>query len=123
MRFSQVDALSRRVARRSGIVVCSLFLHHLDERDAIPSLRRMTAAARHMVLVNDLVRSRGILMLVAAAARLCTRSPVVWIDASRSVRAAFTVGEMRQLAHAAGMHDFRLARQWSCRMLLEWSRP
>ena len=83
----------------------------------------MAAAARHLVLVNDLVRSRAGLMVVAAAARLFTRSPVVWTDASRSVRAAFTVGELHALARSAGLRDIRLTRHWFCRMLLEWSRP
>jgi hypothetical protein len=105
------------------IVLCSLFLHHLDESDAILLLGRMAAAARHMVLVNDLVRSQEGLMLVAAAARLLTRSPIVWTDAALSVRAAFTVREMRALARSAGMEEIRLTRPWFCRMLLEWSRP
>ena len=99
------------------------FLHHLDEHDATALLGRMAAAARHLVLVNDLVRSPAGLMLVAAASRLFTRSPVVWTDASRSVRAAFTVNEFHELARSAGMHDIRLTRHWFCRMLLEWSRP
>jgi 2-polyprenyl-3-methyl-5-hydroxy-6-metoxy-1,4-benzoquinol methylase len=123
LRFAQVDALRDELPGDHDIVMCSLFLHHLDEHDAIPLLGRMAAATRQMVLVNDLVRSRGGLMLVATAARLFTRSPVVWTDASRSVRAAFTVSELSDLARSAGMHDIRLTRHWFCRMLLEWSRP
>jgi hypothetical protein len=83
----------------------------------------MAAVARHLVLVNDLVRSRGGLIVAAAAARIFTRSPVVWTDAARSVRAAFTASELTELARSAGMHDIRLTRHWFCRMLLEWSRP
>ncbi len=124
LRFAQVDVLNDDdLPGDHDIVICSLFLHHLDVNDAIPLLGRMAAAARHLVLVNDLVRSWGGLMVVAAAARLFTGSPVVWTDASRSVRAAFTVNEMHELARSAGMHDVRLTRHWFCRMLMEWSRP
>ena len=38
------------------VLCCSLFLHHLDESDAISLLRRMAAAAQNLVLVDDLVR-------------------------------------------------------------------
>ncbi len=123
LRFVQVDALHDELPGDHDLVICSLFLHHLDECDAIPLLGRLAAAARHMVLVNDLVRSQGGFLLVATAARLLTRSPIVWTDASLSVRAAFTVREMRELARSAGMDDLRLTRHWFCRMLLEWSRP
>ena len=123
LRFAQVDVLRDALPGDHDILICSLFLHHLNERDAIDLLGRMVAAARHLVLVNDLVRSRAGSILVAAAARLFTRSPVVWTDASRSVRAAFTVRELRKLASCAGMHDIRLTRHWFCRMLLEWGRP
>ncbi|MGO9108850.1 MAG: methyltransferase domain-containing protein [Thermoguttaceae bacterium] len=122
VRFAQLDALCDELPGDHDIVICSLFLHHLDERDATALLGRMAAVARHIVLVNDLVRSPAGLTLVAAASRLFTRSPVVWTDASRSVRAAFTVCELRELARWAGMRDIRLTRHWFCRMLLEWSR-
>jgi 2-polyprenyl-3-methyl-5-hydroxy-6-metoxy-1,4-benzoquinol methylase len=123
LRFAQADALCDELPGDHDIVTCSLFLHHLTEHDATALLARMAAAARHMVLVNDLVRSRGGWLLAAAAARLFTRSPVVWTDASRSVRGAFTVGELHALARSAGMRDARLTRHLFCRMLLEWSRP
>ena len=123
LRFVRLDALHDALPGDHDIVICSLFLHHLDACDVILLLGHMAAAARHKVLVNDLVRSKGRLMFVATAARLLTRSPVVWTDAALSVRAAFTVREMHELARAAGMDDIRLTRHWFCRMLLEWSRP
>ena len=123
LQFAQADALHDELPGDHDIVMCSLFLHHLDEHDARALLGRMAAATRHMVLVNDLVRSRGGLFLAAAAARLLTRSPVVWTDTARSVRAAFTVGELGGLAAAAGLDGVRLTRHWFCRMLLEWNRP
>jgi 2-polyprenyl-3-methyl-5-hydroxy-6-metoxy-1,4-benzoquinol methylase len=123
MQFAPINVLADELPTDHDVVVCSLFLHHLDEPEARALLSRMAAAARRMVLVNDLVRGPGGLMLAAVASRLFTRSPVVWTDATRSVRAAFSQSELRELAGAAGMHPIRLRRHWFCRMLLEWSRP
>ena len=55
--------------------------------------------------------------------RLLTTSRVVWTDASLSVRAAFTVAELRRLALAAGLRDAVVRRHFPCRMLLAWRRP
>ena len=83
----------------------------------------MAAAAGQLVLVNDLVRSRVNLTLVALAARLLTTSRVVWTDASLSVRAAFTVHELRKLAIAAGLNYTTINRRFPCRMILQWNKP
>jgi len=74
------------------------------------------------VLVNDLVRSRRGLLLAYLAAHLLTTSDVIHVDAPRSVRAAFTLCEVRKLAHDAGLEDVAVSRRWPCRMLLVWSR-
>ena len=104
------------------VVISSLFLHHLTAEQAVQLLSGMKRTARHLVMVNDLVRcSRG-LLLAHLAARLFTTSSVVHTDASLSVRAAFTVAEVRQMASAAGLTDVTIRRCWPFRMLMTW-RP
>ena len=68
----------------------------------ISLLYKMRCAARRLVLVSDLVRSRAGYALAAAVPRLLTRSRVVHVDAVRSVEAAFTPEEFRLLAAEAG---------------------
>ena len=63
------------------------------------------------------------LALAHFAGRVLTRSPVVRLDAVRSVRAALTLAEVRELAAAADMSHISLARKWPCRYLLSWRRP
>jgi hypothetical protein len=83
----------------------------------------MGGATRHLILVNDLCRSHWGLALAHFAGRVLTRSPVVRVDAVRSVRAAFTLAEVRALAAAAGLQGAQLARRWPARYLLSWQRP
>jgi SAM-dependent methyltransferase len=121
--FFKADALGGDLRAGYDAVVCSLFLHHLTEDQAVRLLRRMAAAAGRLVLVNDLVRSRPGLLLARVGTRLLSRSPVVHVDGPRSVEGAFTVEEARRLAERAGLAGATAARRWPCRFLLSWVRP
>ncbi|MBI3466745.1 MAG: methyltransferase domain-containing protein [Planctomycetes bacterium] len=104
------------------VVTCSLFLHHLSESDAIEVLRRMAAAARHMILVDDLRRSRFGYVLAWLGCRVLSRSPIVRVDGPLSVRAAFTEREVVELARQAELQHVTLTRHWPQRFLLAWRR-
>jgi hypothetical protein len=83
----------------------------------------MARLATRLVLVNDLVRGPAAYALAWLGTRLLTRSPVVHLDGPRSVAAAFTLREARELAERAGLHGARIDRRWPCRYLLAWRRP
>ncbi|MDP1661591.1 MAG: methyltransferase domain-containing protein [Phycisphaerales bacterium] len=104
------------------VVMCSLFLHHLEERNVVGLLREMARVARVGVIVSDLVRCWRGVVAAGVAGRVLTRSPVVRVDAVRSVQGAFTVDEVRAMAAAAGMSGARVAPSWPMRMLLTWRR-
>src|SRR6266545_2413862 len=57
-RFFVHNALHDRLPTGFDVVTCSLFLHHLSEDEAVALLANMEGAARYMILVNDLARSR-----------------------------------------------------------------
>ncbi len=117
-RFFEHDVLSTPFARTYDVVVCSLFVHHLDEEQAVRLLRALNAAARSLVIVSDLDRSRVGLLLAWLGTRLLTRSPVVHVDSLRSVHAAFTRQEAEELATRAGLRSFQLTTHWPCRWRL-----
>jgi SAM-dependent methyltransferase len=121
-RFFVLDALRDPLPEGYDAIVCSLFLHHLDDDEAVSLLGRMAEAARHLVLVNDLARSEMGLILAAVATRLLTTSAVVHVDGPRSVRRAFTPAEALQLARRAGLASATAGRRWPCRFLLAWRR-
>ncbi|HXG11787.1 MAG TPA: methyltransferase domain-containing protein [Gemmataceae bacterium] len=105
------------------VLVSSLFLHHLDEDQAVRFLRRMADAAGRLVLINDLVRSTAGYLAAYVGTRLLSASPIVREDGPRSVAAAFTLGEARALAERAGLRGARVVGRWPWRFLLRWRRP
>jgi SAM-dependent methyltransferase len=123
VRFFMLDALGEPLPEGFDILTCSLFLHHLDEDDAIRLLRRMADSARSMIVVNDLLRSRIGYGIAWAGCRLLSRSPIVHHDGPVSVGAAYSLVEARHMAERAGLAGVRLERRWPWRFVLSWSRP
>jgi SAM-dependent methyltransferase len=120
-RFFPHDAIRDPLPAGYDVAICSLFLHHLSEDEAVTLLRRMGDAAARLVLVNDLERSR----FNHAAVWLVSRfgSPVVRFDGPASVRSAFTPREALGLAEQAGLTGAKVARRFPCRYLLSWRGP
>jgi SAM-dependent methyltransferase len=118
--FFECDVLRDAFPRGYDIHLCTLFLHHLRESEAVELLRRM--AKGRGLLASDLVRSRAGYWAARLGTRLLTRSAVVHDDARTSVEGAFTRPELHALADAAGLKGARIRLQWPFRMLLEWGR-
>ncbi len=121
--FFQHNVLKQPLPARFDVVLCSLFLHHLDETDAVAVLRSMSQAVRRAVLINDLVRGRCGYLLAVLGGRLLTRSRIVHVDGPLSVAAAFTPDESLQLCDRAGLNGATISRHWPQRFLLTWRRP
>jgi 2-polyprenyl-3-methyl-5-hydroxy-6-metoxy-1,4-benzoquinol methylase len=122
IRFFQHNAVTGPALTGYDAAMCSLFLHHLEHTEAMALLRRMAEMAGRLLLVNDLERGWIGLMAAHVATHLLTKSPVVRVDGPRSVEAAFTVAEARELAESAGLRGARVVRRWPFRWLLTWRR-
>jgi ubiquinone/menaquinone biosynthesis C-methylase UbiE len=120
--FFRLDVLREPLPNDYDAAICSLFLHHLDEPDAIALLRRMRESGVRLVLVNDLSRGRSGWLLAQLATRLLSRCSVVHTDGPRSVKAAYTPKEALELAERAGLSEAKVRRRWPCRYLLTWER-
>ena len=120
--FFEFNALRDVLPGDYDVVLSSLFLHHLDTGQAEDLLRKMARGATQMVLINDLERTRTGLILAHVATRLLTSSKVVRADGPQSVRAAFTLNEVRAIAERAGLDNITLVRRWPSRFLLTWAR-
>ena len=118
VRFQQLDALHQPLPTDYDVLTCSLFLHHLTDAEARGLIHSMAAAARSLVLISDLRRSRYGWCLAYAASRLLTRSKVVHVDALLSVQAAFSMDELRDMALFSPLREVNVQRRWPCRMLL-----
>jgi len=121
-RFVEADVLRDELPGTHHVTTSSLFLHHLDERDAAGLLARMARAAERLLLVQDLRRTRLGYILAWASLRVLTTSDVARTDGPVSVRAAFTVDEARSLAESAGLYGAEVSRCWPERFTIRWVR-
>jgi ubiquinone/menaquinone biosynthesis C-methylase UbiE len=120
------DVVEHGLALRDGevdISVCSLFLHHLAEAGVVRVLAEMARVSKCGVVLTDLRRCRAGLVAAQVIPRCVTRSAVVHTDAVLSVRAAWTMEELANLASRAGMPGAIVQPSWPWRMRLTWSRP
>ena len=122
VRFFVLDALADEIPAGYDVVICSLFLHHLDDQQAQRLIDRMAEATGLMILVNDLLRCRRGLLLAQLATRVLSNSDVVHTDGPLSVRASFTIEEVRDMARRAQLDGFTIQRRWPLRYLLTWKR-
>ena len=122
VQFFVHDALHDRLPTGFDVVICSLFMHHLSEDEAIALLTNMENAAGRMILVNDLSRSRFNYCAVWLACHFLTRSRVVRFDGPASVRSAFRPKEALSLAIRAGLEGATVKDKFPCRFLLSWRR-
>ncbi|MCM2373400.1 methyltransferase domain-containing protein [Aporhodopirellula aestuarii] len=111
------DCLRDGLPNGFDVVTCSLFMHHLDPPDVSKLIQEMWRVSDRAIVICDLERSRMNLGLVAASARLVTRSDVVHFDASASVRAAYTRGEFATLLHQALGFSVPVKTSFPCRFL------
>ena len=100
------------------LVVCSLFMHHLDDAQTGRLLQAMQASAQRALIVCDLERSMMSLALVKLASRLVSRSYVVHHDAAASVRAAYTCQEFAAIAQRALARPVKVQPLFPCRFLM-----
>ena len=104
------------------VVLCSLFLHHLESETATDVLRRMARTARFGGIVTDLKRSSAGLSLAWLMPRLFTRSRVVHADAVGSVRAAFSTEEFARIVSDAGISNPFIFHSFPERQGVRWRR-
>lgn len=116
----QCDVLSGRLPQGHDIIMCNLFLHHLDDQDIVRLLIAMRESASKAIIITDLRRSSRGHVLAWLASRALTRSPVVHTDALLSVRAALTQDELLNLAISAGYIEPCIRTVWPQRILLTW---
>jgi 2-polyprenyl-3-methyl-5-hydroxy-6-metoxy-1,4-benzoquinol methylase len=119
--FFTLNALTDPIPQYHAIT-CNLFLHHLRDDQVIHLLRKLSQAAP-LLLISDLRRHSLGLLAAYLATRILSTSPIVHIDGPRSVRAAFSLPELRALSHRAGLSNARIEKHFPFRQLLLWRRP
>lgn len=116
----QVDILTQALPTQADFAICTLFLHHFEVSEVKSILMKLSAAARHRVLVEDLVRSRLGYLMCLLGVHLLSRSRVVHVDGPLSVRAAFTIAEIVEILKDAGLGQAAVQGHWPERFLAQW---
>ncbi|MFG0265261.1 MAG: methyltransferase domain-containing protein [Rhodopirellula sp. JB055] len=99
------------------VVTNSLFMHHLENHQAVRLIQEMWRVSERAVVICDLDRSKINTALVAVASRLVSRSDVVHHDATASVRGAFNRPEFAALLRQAMGYDIPVRIAFPCRFL------
>ena len=122
VQFFCMNVLAEPLPQDYDILISSLFLHHLEEAQAVQLLQRIADAARRAVVICDLQRSWLDYGLAWVGCRLLTRSPIVHVDGPRSVEAAFAISEVSSMASRGGLDGAVISHHWPQRWLLSWRK-
>jgi 2-polyprenyl-3-methyl-5-hydroxy-6-metoxy-1,4-benzoquinol methylase len=120
--FFQHDVTRDTLPDRFDMIMSTLFLHHLDEEDAIAFLREAAAKARNRLVIQDLVRSPLSYWFARLGTRVLLLSDICRIDGRTSVEGAFTRGEAKELARKAGLTSAEVVSRLPFRYLIRWVR-
>lgn len=82
-------------------VLTSMFLHHLDDDDAVAVLREMNRVARRGLIASDVLRGRRAYAWITLFTLWA--NPMVRHDARTSIAQAFSLPETRLLQERAGL--------------------
>ena len=123
VRFSSMNILTDSMVEKDyDVVLCSLFLHHLNDEDSRILLQQMRRGARQLVLIDDLRRCFSGYWLAWIGCRILTRCHIVHVDGPLSVKGAYTTSEALRLCHECGLDGATAKHHWPQRFLLQW-RP
>lgn len=117
VQFMHLDCLSDRLPSGFDVITAGLFMHHLHDWQISRLLMSMHGSAELAVVICDLERSALNLGLVWFAAHSLSRSGIVHRDAVRSVKAALTRHEFREIAEKALDRPVRISGLPPCRFI------
>lgn len=104
--YIEADVLEFEPGRKFDYVFCALALHHFSAEDAVRVLSKAKSLARRGVLVVDLERSRLSAVCVWLVTAVLYRDEMTRSDGRESVRRAFSIAELGDLARSAGWKNF-----------------
>ncbi len=120
--FFQLNVLEQNLPASYDVLTCNLFFHHLSPEEGLGLMKNFKQSGTRLVILNDLERSLPGLWLAYLGSRILTGSPIVHFDAVQSVRNAYRIEEIRDIAEKAGLHNASIRRVWPCRYLFVWRR-
>ncbi len=122
VRFIKFDIKSGGIPAHYDFLVSSLFLHHLTPEEIGSFFKILQTSNLKLAIFTDLLRSIPGWLLAHLTTWTLTPSPVVKKDALLSVKAAYTLDEICEIARESGLSKIELKKIWPERFLLVWKR-
>lgn len=124
IRVIQGDALNLDFTEDSyDFVISSMFMHHLENEEAIELLQEMARIARYGFVVNDLERNPLAWLSIKLLGVVLGKGRVFQNDAPLSVLRGFSARELEEFRRLAGLHDMEIKHCWPFRWVLSWKQP
>lgn len=98
--------------------ICSLFTHHLNDREVVLALKELNRVARRRIFIIDLHRHPIAYYLYRTVGRLFLHNRLIREDGALSILRSFKPGELINLACQAGLEDVSVDRRFPYRLVL-----
>ncbi|MFM1802541.1 MAG: hypothetical protein RJA81_1893 [Planctomycetota bacterium] len=119
--FFRLDAVNQPLPSDYDVIMSHLFIHHLSEEEVSKLFENMGRSVRQLILIDDLIRSNTGYWMAWMGCRLVTRSKVVHHDGPASVKSAFRIQEIAQIANQSGLLNHQITKHWPERFMMTWS--
>lgn len=103
--------------------ICSLFLHHFNNEQAVKILRELNRVARREVVVIDLHRHPVSYYFYTTIGRLLFHNRLIREDGALSILRGFKAVELNDLAERSGLKRVRVLRRFPYRLVLTAKKP
>lgn len=119
----QADALNLSYTENSfDIVISSMFLHHLDNAQAVQLLREMARISRIGLIVNDLERHPLAWLGIKTLGHLTRKGRIFKNDAPLSVLRGFDRSDLERLKQQSGLTTLEIQHHRPYRWVLCWRK-
>jgi ubiquinone/menaquinone biosynthesis C-methylase UbiE len=98
--------------------ICSLFTHHLDDREVVWALQELCRVARRRIFIIDLHRHPIAYYFYRTVGRLFLHNRLLREDGALSILRSFKPQELMKLASQAGLDDLSIERRFPYRLVL-----
>lgn len=115
--YRNENILETPTSKGYDIVISTLTLHHIPEKEIIPFIEGIIHRAQYGVIINDLERSKIAYGLFKLFSRIFIQSPVAKNDGLVSIASAFRKSELEKYAQALGLKRYRITWKWAFRYL------
>jgi 2-polyprenyl-3-methyl-5-hydroxy-6-metoxy-1,4-benzoquinol methylase len=114
--YARQDILKLQADTTAGdIVLCTLTMHHFNNKQIHAFLKKFATMAAMGVVINDLQRSRWAYYLFRVFSAIFMRTEIAKHDGRISIKSGFTKNELREFSRSVPEANHRIQWKWAFR--------